>query len=537
MSDLMSEGKTTENPVSEEDVVVVQDNPMIAKSSAQAGVDGTIEAAEAPTSAGETETKKVKKVVKISPIAEPTTSQDENEGFSTKLAARESALCAHLGTTYDENESVLGKAVAAVKSGTCEPIVTKLLKDVRNEITRALGETVTDTDSERKATARWQGIGGAVIATNKANNLMQSLIAAKKWEPKEGTIAHKIITIVRKPNFQYAMTVNVILTGIVHGMVATSWAREDKIFENVLYVFDLLLIMSSVEFLAVSFTFSWRTLLDGWNGLEAMTLGISWLVIFLGNPYWSFGVTRTFRLTRQFESSKILVEGFVMALPSILWVFLIIFINICVFTVIGVQFFREKSPEQYGDLRTGLYTSFKLMTLENWTDEAETLRQAYKYGSAYFILFITTNSFILLNLLIATVVDLIREIGQKKEQRKLEKRLGGRRTTVGSHVSQKITNPFFKAVLPQSRNLTVSKPGNAPGNTFLKKSDSQKSDPIEMSVLKSTQERQLAKEEKPERGAAVRPVVTPNQNPLIKSIRYKLEKLAAKSSTKLCVNA
>ena len=407
-------------------------------------------------------------------------------------------MCAHLGTTYDENESVLGKAVAAVKSGTCEPIVTKLLKDVRNEITRALGETVTDTDSERKATARWQGIGGAVIATNKANNLMQSLIAAKKWEPKEGTIAHKIITIVRKPNFQYAMTVNVILTGIVHGMVATSWAREDKIFENVLYVFDiLLLIMSSVEFLAVSFTFSWRTLLDGWNGLEAMTLGISWLVIFLGNPYWSFGVTRTFRLTRQFESSKILVEGFVMALPSILWVFLIIFINICVFTVIGVQFFREKSPEQYGDLRTGLYTSFKLMTLENWTDEAETLRQAYKYGSAYFILSITTNSFILRNLLIATVVDLIREIGQKKEQRKLEKRLGGRRTTVGSHVSQKITNPFFKAVLPQSRNLTVSKPGNAPGNTFLKKSDSQKSDPIEMSVLKALKSANSQKRKNP----------------------------------------
>ena len=96
-----------------------------------------------------------------------------------------------------------------------------------------------------------------------------------------------------------------------------------------------------------------------------------------GNPYWAFGVTRTFRLTRQFESSKLLVEGFIQAVPSILWVFLIIFINICVFTVVGVQFFREKSPEQYGNIRTGLYTSFKLMTLENWTDEAELLRTSY----------------------------------------------------------------------------------------------------------------------------------------------------------------
>ena len=90
---------------------------------------------------------------------------------------------------------------------------------------------------------------------------------------------------------------------------------------------------------------------------------------------------RTYRLTRQFEPSKFLVEGFVMAIPSILWVFLIIFINTCVFTVVGVYFFREKSPEQFGNIRSGLYTSFKLMTLENWTGEAEQLRTQYKYGT------------------------------------------------------------------------------------------------------------------------------------------------------------
>ena len=165
----------------------------------------------------------------------------------------------------------------------------------------------------------------------------------------------------------------------------------------------------------------------------------------VGNPYWAFGVTRTFRLTRQFESSKLLVEGFVQAVPSILWVFLIIFINICVFTVVGVQFFREKSPEQYGNIRTGLYTSFKLMTLENWTDEAELLRTSYKYGTMYFILFITSNSFILLNLLIATVVDLIREIGQKKQEYREKKKL----KDAGKHpTSSKTTNPFFKGLLP-----------------------------------------------------------------------------------------
>ena len=46
---------------------------------------------------------------------------------------------------------------------------------------------------------------------------------------------------------------------------------------------------------------------------------------------------------------------------------------------------------------------------------------------------------------IATVVDLIREIGQKKEQYRKNKKL----KEAGKHpTSSKVTNPFFKGLLP-----------------------------------------------------------------------------------------
>ena len=433
------------NPVAEEEDVVrrgsgliVQDNPIASKGEED---DQNVEEATGAVAAPK----------KVS-VENPAVAKEDNS-YTSKLAAREGALCAQLGIPYDESASILCKAVSEAKSGSGSLI--KAMEDLHNELARALGRPVAETPAERKATARWKEIGGVVITQQKQATLLQQIREAKTWEPKEGTLPHKVFKIVRHPKFQYAMTANIIVTGIVHGLVATSWARDDWYFESALYIIDILLmVMSTVEFFAISFTFSWRTLLEGWNCLELLTLSVSWLVIFVGNPYWAFGVTRTFRLTRQFESSKILVEGFIMALPSILWVFLIIFINICVFTVIGVQFFREKSPEQYGDIRTGLYTSFKLMTLENWTDEAETLRQAYKYGSAYFILFITTNSFILLNLLIATVVDLIREIGQKKNALKEKKEERKRAQTQA--VSNKVQNPFFKGLLPQHTKRTIS---------------------------------------------------------------------------------
>lgn len=240
------------------------------------------------------------------------------------------------------------------------------------------------------AKARWRAAGMTidrqVAAPARAPKMFEvvarSIQQAKTWKPKKGSMADKIFKVIEHPNFQYVMTANIFLTGIIHGLFATSWVREDKTAKYSLCVVDLLtLCIATLDVFAYISTFGYRTIFNGWEVLDILVVFPSWIGVLIGFPYWSFGVARTLRLTRQFDASKILVEGFVMALPSILWVFLIIFINTCVFTVIGVQFFREKSPDQYGDIRTGLYTSFKLITLENWTDEAELLRQEYKYGT------------------------------------------------------------------------------------------------------------------------------------------------------------
>lgn len=61
----------------------------------------------------------------------------------------------------------------------------------------------------------------------------------------------------------------------------------------------------------------------------------------------------------------------------------------------------------------------------------------------YFILFITSNSFILLNLLIATVVELIQDIGRKKRQKMRETR-HARAGSVGDQRNSYVANPAYR---------------------------------------------------------------------------------------------
>ena len=259
-----------QNPIAGETVssseggFIQQDNPIAEQNSN--------ESESAPASAP---------VVKENPVVkfqdeEPEPSEEARADSNVAtIALHERVLYKQLGIPYNEEDSVLCKAITGLENNKDNKALLSALEHLHGGLSVALGRPVEKTTTERKATTRWQELGQTVIAQKQASNLLQSLKQARKWEPPEGTLPHKIVTIVRQPNFQYAMTVNIICTGIVHGMVATSWAREDSGFEMALYVLDILLLtMSTVEFLAMTFTFSWRLLLDGWSFLDFFTITI-----------------------------------------------------------------------------------------------------------------------------------------------------------------------------------------------------------------------------------------------------------------------
>ena len=119
----------------------------------------------------------------------------------------------------------------------------------------------------------------------------------------------------------------------------------------------------------------------------------------------AFRVLRTLRLIRRVPSMRIVVESFMRALPGIASVLSVMLLFLFVFSVIGTRAFGETSPEAFGTLHDTAFTLFVILTLENWEGIARPVMDAHPGSWTYFVGFIALNSFVVLNLVIAVIVN------------------------------------------------------------------------------------------------------------------------------------
>jgi voltage-gated sodium channel len=72
----------------------------------------------------------------------------------------------------------------------------------------------------------------------------------------------------------------------------------------------------------------------------------------------------------------------------------------CVFAVMGTKLFGQTHPEQFGDLGA------PFMTLDGWSGEiVKPILAEHSAAMLYFLPFILTSTFVVLNLFIALIVD------------------------------------------------------------------------------------------------------------------------------------
>ena len=77
----------------------------------------------------------------------------------------------------------------------------------------------------------------------------------------------------------------------------------------------------------------------------------------------------------------------------------------------------------FGTIGASMYTLFQIMTLEGWSEEiVRPVMEVYPYALVFFIPFIITTSFAVLNLFIGIIVDAMNIIHEKDEYKGPERR-------------------------------------------------------------------------------------------------------------------
>ncbi|MDZ4789735.1 MAG: ion transporter [Hyphomicrobiales bacterium] len=123
----------------------------------------------------------------------------------------------------------------------------------------------------------------------------------------------------------------------------------------------------------------------------------------------SLRVIRAPRLISTVQSMRRVVNGLMQAIPGMGAVIMLLLLILYIFSVMATKLYGETVPELFGTLGDSAFSLFIVMTLEGWADMARQVMVKHPSAWLFFLVFILTTSFAVLNLFIGTIVDAMQQ--------------------------------------------------------------------------------------------------------------------------------
>ncbi|RCW65848.1 ion transporter [Saliterribacillus persicus] len=155
--------------------------------------------------------------------------------------------------------------------------------------------------------------------------------------------------------------------------------------------------------------------MNGWNIFDFVIVVGS--IILYSTPFVSvlriLRVLRIMRTITAVPSLRRIVTALFMAIPTISSVMLIMAIIFYVYAILGTSFYRDISPEFFGNLHLSFITLFQIFTLESWASGIfRPIFAEAPWSWLYFISFIVVATFIMINLIVGEIVNNAQKISE-----------------------------------------------------------------------------------------------------------------------------
>lgn len=84
------------------------------------------------------------------------------------------------------------------------------------------------------------------------------------------------------------------------------------------------------------------------------------------------------------------------------------------YSIIGVQIFREQFPGYFGNLSKSMYTLFQIMTLESWSEGiSRPVMAKYPLAWLYFMSYVIFTTFLILNIFTAVFLESMQAVSEE----------------------------------------------------------------------------------------------------------------------------
>jgi len=219
----------------------------------------------------------------------------------------------------------------------------------------------------------------------------------------------KLRTAFRSKLFDQFLTTIIILYAITLAILPYLEAQPDSnaILIKALRALDISIFsIFCMELILKIYAFRGRFFTHGWNLFDLSVVLISIIGMAASiSTFRALRVLRTLRVVTNIPSMRKVIESFLRSLPGIASVLMVMVLMIFVFALIGQNLYSAVAPELFGNLHRTAFTLFTVLTLEGWPEVSRSVMAEVPSAWVYFISFIAINSFVVLNLMIAVIID------------------------------------------------------------------------------------------------------------------------------------
>ncbi len=215
-----------------------------------------------------------------------------------------------------------------------------------------------------------------------------------------------ILRLVEHPYFQRGIIGLIVFNAVTLGLETSELVME-RIGSTLLLIDDMILGVFILELTLKMIAYRLQFFTKGWNIFDSVIVGIALLPDSGAlSVLRSLRILRALRLFAIVPSMRKVVGGLFRALPGIGSVATIMLLLFYIFSVMGTKLYGDSFPEWFGTLGATMFTLFQIMTLESWSmGIVRPVMEVYPYAWLFFVSYILTTTFTMLNLFIAVILN------------------------------------------------------------------------------------------------------------------------------------
>lgn len=216
----------------------------------------------------------------------------------------------------------------------------------------------------------------------------------------------KLANLIKSRRFEWAIIVLVVINALILGL-ETYPSVMDRVGPLLKSLDVVILAVFVVELAIRLFVHRSRFFHDPWRVFDLIVVGIALIPASAGfTVLRAFRVLRILRLLSVIPSLKKVVTGLVTALPGMGSIVVLMLLVFYVFSVMATGLFGSAFPQWFGSLGQSSYSLFQIMTLESWSmGIVRPVMETFPWAWAFFIPFIMSTTFTVLNLFIGIIVS------------------------------------------------------------------------------------------------------------------------------------